>query len=184
VETLQGNGPADFYEICEEFATAMLVLGGKGTPEECKGMVKKAVQTGSGLETFAHMVREQGGDETYLYHTEKFETARYRSDFLARESGYIGSMDTELCGKTAVILGAGRETKDSEIDMTAGICFYKKTGSTVEKGEVLATLYSNDKEKIKTAEEYLQRAYTFSEKKPKLLKNIIAYVTKNGVEML
>lgn len=182
VETLQGKGPADFQEICEVFATAMLVLGERGSREECHSMVKKAIQKGSGLEKFADMVKEQGGDETYLYHTEKFRKAPYQKDFIAKKSGYISSMDTELCGKTAVILGAGRETKESKIDSAAGICFFKKTGCQVKKGEVLATLYSSDERKLEEALDYLEKGYRFSQIKPETLKSVIACVTKNGVE--
>lgn len=182
VETLQGKGPSDFQEICEVFATEMLVMGEKGTKEECQNMVKKAIQDGSGLEKFASMIKEQGGDEAYLYDMDKFQKPLFQKNLLANASGYITRMNTELCGKTAVILGAGRETKDSKIDSTAGIYFYKKTGCQVKKGEVLATLCSNDENKLNAAIDYLQKGYTFGEEKPKVLKSIIACVTKNGVE--
>ena len=182
VETLKGNGPEDFQEICEVFATSMLVLGQKGSIEECRNMVKEAIQSGKGLDKFAQMVKEQGGDESYIYQPDKFKKAAYERNLLAKKTGYINSMDTELCGKTAVILGAGRETKESEIDTTAGICFYKKTGEQVNEGEVIATLYSSDEKKLEDAIRYLEKGYTYSEEKPKALKSVIASVSKNGVE--
>lgn len=184
VETLKGNGPEDFQEICEVFAENMLVLAQLGTVEECREMVKEAIRSGAGLAKFAEMVKEQGGDETYIYHPEKFREAVHRQDLYAEKSGYISGMDTELCGKTAVILGAGRETKDSVIDTAAGIRFYQKTGTKVEKGEVLATLYSSDAKKLADAVEYLKKGYNYSEEKPSEQKSIIARVTKGGVERL
>lgn len=182
IETLQGNGPEDFQEICEVFATSMLVLGQKGSVEECRNMVKEAVQSGKGLDTFARMIKEQGGDDSYIYQPEKFQKASCERELFAAESGYISSMDTELCGKTAVILGAGRETKDSVIDTAAGIRFFKKTGDWVEKGEVIATLYSSEEEKLDIAIPYLEKGYTYHAEAPKAMKSVIASVSKHGVE--
>lgn len=184
IETLKGEGPEDFKEICEVFATSMLVLGQKGTEQECHDMVKEVIENGSALDKFATMVKAQGGDESYIYHPEKFRKAAYETKFTARESGYIVSMDTELCGKTAVILGAGRETKESLIDTAAGIRFYKKTGEWVEKGETLAALYSSNQKKLEDAVSYLEGGYTFGSKKAKELKQIFARVSRNGIIFL
>ena len=184
IETLKGEGPEDFKEICEVFATSMLVLGQKGTEQECHDMVKEVIENGSALDKFATMVKAQGGDESYIYHPEKFRKAAYETKFTARESGYIVSMDTELCGKTAVILGAGRETKESLIDAAAGIRFYKKTGEWVEKGETLAVLYSSNQKKLEDAVSYLEGGYTFGSKKAKELKQIFARVSRNGIIFL
>lgn len=181
IETLKGNGPEDFQEICEVFAANMLVYGEKGDLETCHKMVKKSITDGSGLNKFAQMVKMQGGDESYIYHPEKFKKPIYTKDFLSKESGYIYQMDTELCGRTAVILGAGRETKDSIIDNTAGIRFFKKTGCKVQKGEVLATLYSSSEKKLEEAITYLANGYTFSQQKPEERKSVIAKVTKDDV---
>lgn len=127
------------------------------------------------------MIREQGGDESYIYHTEKFQKALCERKIFAGETGYISSMNTEMCGKTAVILGAGRETKESSIDNTAGIHFYKKTGEQVGKGEVIATLYSSEEKKLNDAASYLEKGYTYSKEQPKKMDNVIARVSKDGV---
>jgi len=184
VETLKGKGPKDFQKICEVFATNMLLLGQKGTEKECLDMVKKVIENGSALDRFAAMVKAQGGDESYIYHPEKFEKASYERNFVARDAGYIINMDTELCGKTAVILGAGRETKESQIDAAAGIRFYKKTGEWVEEGEKLAVLYSSSQKKLEDAVSYLEKGYTFGGEKPGELKSVFARVTKDGVTYL
>ncbi len=184
VETLQGKGPDDFREICEMFATAMLVLGKRGNAEQCLSMVREVMKDGSGLKKLADMAEEQGGDSSYLYHTEKFPKASFKKDLFALQTGYIYAMDTELCGKASVMLGAGRETKDSIIDMAAGVHFYKKTGCFVKKGDTIATLYSNCEKRLNEAAAYLERAYIFSDAMPEKKNNILAYVTKDGVTML
>lgn len=182
VDTLNGNGPKDFTEICEVFATEMLVLSEVGSERECRELIKKAISEKTALEKFAEMVKEQGGEERYIYDTKMFARAAYQEDFISEKDGYISHMDTELCGKTSVVLGAGRMTKDSEIDKKAGIRFYKKTGAYVKQGDVLATLYASDEKKLKEACEYLKGGYEFSEQEPETQKAIIAKVTKNGVQ--
>lgn len=182
IETLQGNGPEDFEEICVEFASQMLYLGEIADLQECRDMVYDAIETGKGIEKLAEMVKAQGGDESYIYHPEKFEEAPYQKKLIADQSAYISAMDTEKCGKTAVILGAGRETKESVIDPKAGIRFYFKTGEYVEKGEVLAELYASDQEKLKDAVKYLETAYQYSDAAVTPMEEIIGYVTRDYVQ--
>lgn len=182
IAALQGQGPEDFREICEVFSTTMLLLGGVGDEKTCKNLVKTALQEGEALKKFADMVEMQGGDTSYIYHPEKFQKAPYEKEFPSPVDGFITSMDTEACGKTAVILGAGRETKESVIDAKAGIRFYKKTGEQVKQGEVIAVLYSSSEKKIQEALQFLSSAYTFGKEKPQVMKSIIATVTKKGVE--
>lgn len=184
IETLQGNGPKDFEEICVEFASQMLYLGEIADLQKCRDMVKDAIDTGKGIEKLAEMVKAQGGDESYIYHPEKFAEAPYKQEFLMKKSAYISSMDTEKCGKTSVVLGAGRETKESTIDPKAGIRFYHKTGEFVEKGEILAVLYASDQSKLAEAVKYLETAYQYSDKPVTPMKEIIAYVTKDGIKRM
>ncbi len=182
IDTLNGNGPEDFKEICEVFAAQMLMLSGSGSAEECKALIKKAISERTALKKFAEMVKEQGGDERYIYEPERFTEAPFKKEFTAEQDGYIFHMDTELCGKTSVLLGAGRTTKESDIDAKAGIRFYKKTGAFVKKGEVLATLYASEEQKLKDACEYLKAGYVFSAAEPPAQKAVIARITKDGAE--
>ena len=101
-----------------------------------------------------------------------------------KNSAYIKAMDTEKCGRTSVVLGAGRETKESRIDSKAGLRFYHKTGDYVGKGEVLASLYASDEAKLDQAVNYLETAYQYSDIKVKPKNEILAYVTKDGVKRL
>lgn len=184
IETLRGCGPKDFEEICVEFASHMLYLGKIADLQECRDMVKNAMDTGKGIGKLAEMVKAQCGDESYIYHPEKFKKAQYKHEFLMKKSAYISFMDTEKCGKTSVILGAGRETKESTIDSKAGIRFYHKTGEYVKKGEVLAALYASDPNKLAEAVKYLETAYQYSNEPVTLTKEIIAYVTKDGIQRM
>lgn len=184
IETLQGKGPDDFEQICVEFAAQMLYLGEIADLDTSREMVKEAIHTGKAIDKLAAMVKAQGGDETYIYHPDKFEKAPHQKELLMKESAYIKAMDTEKCGKTSVVLGAGRETKESMIDPKAGLRFYHKTGDYVKKGEVLATLYASDEEKLNQAVNYLETAYQYSDTKVDTMDEILAYVTKDGVERL
>ncbi len=181
IETLQGNGPEDFKEICIEFAAYMLYLGEIAALEECKAMVIEALNNGKAIEKLIQMVEYQKGDSSYVQDVKKFTPAKFQLDYIMEEDGYITHMDTEICGKTSVVLGAGRETKESEIDFKAGIKFYHKTGEYIEKGTVLATLYASDETKLQNGLSCLKTAYTFGQEKVEPMEAIIAHVSKNGV---
>ncbi|MCM1234970.1 MAG: thymidine phosphorylase [Ruminococcus flavefaciens] len=181
VETLQGNGSEDFVEICRSIAAIMLELAGIGTREECIHKIDEVIGDGSALHKLAEMVSAQGGDAEYIYHPEKFQKAAVEKDLIAWEDGYVTQMDTEECGKAAVLLGAGREKKEDHIDMTAGIRFYQKTGAKVSKGEILATVYASEERRADLAIEKLKKCYQISDIEPQQPKAILGYVTKNGV---
>lgn len=181
IETLSGNGPEDFREICIEFASYMLYLGEIAPLEECRKQADAALKEGKAIEKLAQMVECQGGDSSYIYHPEQFTPAKYQRDFRMKVSGYITHMDTELCGKTAVVLGAGREKKDSEIDTKAGIRFFYKTGDYVKAGEVLATLYASQEERLKEGVSCLEQAYTTGNRAVETMREVIAYVSRDGV---
>ena len=99
----------------------------------------------------------KAGDERYIYNTSLFDKAAYSYKWTANKDCYITHMDTEHCGRSAVILGAGREVKESVIDFTAGIKFYKKTGDYIKSGDIIAELYSSDKENLIRHQNILNR---------------------------
>lgn len=176
IKTLRGKGPEDFQNICIEFAAHMLSLGGIASLPESRKMAEETLQSGKALEKLAQMVHAQGGDESYIYHPERFKKANFRASYTAKETGYIAHMDTELCGKTAVVLGAGRETKDSAIDSRAGIYFHHKVGAYVMEGQALATLYASDRQKLVDALDLMDGIYQFSDMWVEPKKEILAYI--------
>lgn len=182
VATLNGRGPEDLTKVCLQLAANMMVLAGLGTEKECLAKAKQAVADGSALERLVAMVEAQGGDSSVIRDTDCFEKAPFVYEVLAKEDGIIQSMDTEKCGIASVLLGAGRETKDSPVDLSAGILLQKKTGDVVAKGEILATMYASKQELFAAAEEKYLSAITIAEEKIQRNPLVYARVTKDGVE--
>lgn len=166
VETLRGHGPEDLTEICVALASNMLYLAGKGSYEECEEKVKGVIKDGSALETLAKMVRAQGGLDSVIYNPDLFEKAKYSYEVVSEKQGYITHVDTEGYGISALVLGAGRNTKEDAIDFSAGIVLNKKTGDYVQKGDVIATLYTNKESAIKDAYLRLVSATEITDEKP------------------
>ena len=152
VETLKGNGPQDLTELCIALSAHILNLAEKGSVAECEKLARRAVADGSALETLAKMVKAQGGDEGLIYDPTRFEKAKYTYEVLAPKDGFVQSVDAEAYGVASLLLGAGRNTKADKIDMTAGLRLCKKTGDGVQKGEVLAVLYSSKTNDFSSAE--------------------------------
>ena len=166
IEVLKGRGPNDLVHVCLELASTMLYLGDKGDMEQCRSLVREAISSGKAYEKMKEMVAAHGGDVSVLDDTNRFAKASITYEVIAKEEGYVEKMDAQEIGNCAMILGAGRKTKDSIIDPQAGIILKLKTGDKVEKGDVLATFYTNDSLSIAQAEEKLVKAYIISDKKP------------------
>lgn len=166
IEVLKGEGPEDLKEICVALAANILFLAEKGSLAACEEMAKKAMTDGSALDTFARMVAAQGGDAEWIYHPEKFPKAAYSKTVLADREGFITHVDTEGYGVSALLLGAGRNTKEDSIDMTAGIILRAKTGDFVKKGDPIAELFTMCEEKLEPATERLLQATFIEAQKP------------------
>ena len=176
IETLKGRGPEDLLAVVVEIASTMLYLAQIGTKEECMKKVKRVIADGSALEKLKLMVERQGGDGSYIENPDQFEKAIYQHEIIANNSGYIGKMNTEECGKAAVLLGAGREVKDDPIDMMAGIQFNKKTGDAVKQGDIVAIAYSSSKEKLQQGVQKISNIYDIVDKRPQVVPEIIGYI--------
>ena len=166
IETLKGNGPADLTAVCLELAANMLYMAGKGSLEECRKLAEGAMADGSALDSLANMVKGQHGDESYIYHPEKFPRSALSKEVKAEKDGYVCHMDTESIGIASVCLGAGRSRKDDVIDYKAGIILKKKYGEPVKAGETLAVLYADDEKLFAEAEKKLLAAYEIGDTKP------------------
>ena len=144
IETLNGHGPKDFVELCTQAGAIMLTQAGLAKDiEEGRKRIEENIANGEGLKKLAQMVEAQGGDASYILHPEKFEMAKRQIEIKATESGYIRRIDSLSIGISAMKLGAGRETMEQTIDMSAGIVLRKKVGDKVEKGDVLAIAHTN-----------------------------------------
>ncbi|MCI8791535.1 MAG: pyrimidine-nucleoside phosphorylase [Eubacterium sp.] len=174
IKTLRGEGPEDLREICLALAGMMLSLGKEGLSyKEGRSLAEETLDSGAAYGKFLDMVEGQGGDLSYIENMDKFQRAACERELTAGEEGYISSMDTEGIGITAGILGAGRETKESVIDHSAGIVMKKKIGDWVRRGDAIAVLYSSSEEKLDRAERCMQRCYTISDRRPEPLKLVV-----------
>ncbi len=174
IRTLRGDGPADLKEVCLALAGMMLSLGREGlTYEEGRELAEKTLESGAAYDKFIAMVKGQGGDLSYIENPDRFERAAFQGEVKAKEDGYLDSMDTEGIGITAGLLGAGRETKESKIDYSAGIIMKKKLGERVQKGDVIAELYTADKERLMRAEAYMGDCCQISDIKPEPVKLVV-----------
>lgn len=181
VDTLKGKGPKDFTDCCIELSANLLELAGRGNIAECVEMVRNAITGGAALEKFCEMVEAQGGDAGVIRDTSLFGTAPVIHAVKSPFTGYISSMDTEAIGISSVMLGAGRETKDSPIDHLAGIMLGRKTGEFVNKGDTLAVFHTSDASLVKAAQEHFLSAIRVSDSKPEERPLVYAKVERNKV---
>lgn len=160
IDTLRGEGPADFKEVVFALGSQMLMLAGRAADEkEARALMEGVIQDGSALDKFAQFVRAQGGDAAPVYDTSLLPVAGKTLEVTAKESGYVHRILAEDIGIACMTLGGGRETKESAIDLSVGIILEKKNGNAVSDGEVLATIYGNDNAKMQAAYEKIAHAY-------------------------
>lgn len=160
IDTLRGEGPADFKEVVFALGSQMLMLAGRAADEkEARALMEGVIEDGSALDKFAQFVRAQGGDAAPVYDTSLLPVAGKTLEVTAKESGYVHRILAEDIGIACMTLGGGRETKESAIDLSVGIILEKKNGDAVSDGEVLATIYGNDDAKMPAAYEKIAHAY-------------------------
>ncbi len=157
IETLKGNGPEDLVTVVTEIG-AYLTVDAKifKTLEEARKELRKTLTDGRAFGKLREMVVAQKGDVSMIDHPEKFLTAKTHKIY-ADKAGFIESFKTTDIGTAARLLGAGRLTKEDVLDLDVGVDIHKKIGDKVEKGDLLATIYHNDKG-LKQATEVLNSA--------------------------
>ncbi|MEG2143781.1 MAG: pyrimidine-nucleoside phosphorylase [Oscillospiraceae bacterium] len=183
VEVLKGRGPADLQEICLTLCANMVYLAKNQPLDVCIKEVEESIKSGAAFESFCKMVKAQGGDTSFIENTELFPKAKYTASICAPLSGYIQHMDTEAIGTTSSLLGAGRETKESQIDYSAGIYIFSKQGDFVKQGDVLAKILTNDKNSLSSAGEKYLSALSFSQSPSPAEKLIRGKITKDNLEI-
>ncbi|MBR4724600.1 MAG: pyrimidine-nucleoside phosphorylase [Lachnospiraceae bacterium] len=182
INALKGNAPEDLMEDALVLGQYMVYgAGAADSPEEARKMLEKTIEDGSALKKFAEMVEAQGGDPSYIYDTDKFEKAKFVEPALSPADGYVRTIKTDDVGIASLILGGGRETKEDVIDHAVGLIIEKKIGDEVKKGEPLAYIHANDKEKLEAAKERLISAYTIGEKPEKLPLHVYGTVTEDKI---
>ena len=177
VATLRGEGPEDFTKLCMTLGSYMLIAGGVASDEEdAMRKLKQVVEDGSALNKLAEFVQAQGGDPKAVYDTALLPKASIVEEITSEYDGYICKIDCDEIGICSLILGGGRETKESVIDLSVGLILHKKVGDHVKAGESLATIHANDLAKLNAAKERFLKAYHFidhSATAPALIKGIV-----------
>ncbi|MCB5933745.1 pyrimidine-nucleoside phosphorylase [Caldibacillus thermoamylovorans] len=177
IATLKGTGPQDLTELCLTLGSQMVYLAKKAeSVDEARQMLISAIQSGKALEKMKSFITSQGGDATCIDDPEKLPQAKYKIELPAKASGWIEKMMADKIGLAAMQLGAGRETKESKIDLAVGIVLNKKVGDPIEQGESILTIYSNS-ENIEEVKNLLYHSIKISHSKispPPLIHEIIS----------
>lgn len=178
IDTLRNQGPADLRELVLVLGSHMVVKAGAADDLSlARTMLEESLSNGRAFEVFKEFVRAQGGDTNEAEHPELLPAARFQEPVPAPGDGYVADIATEEIGKICLLLGGGRETKESRIDLSVGLVLCKKKGDAVRKGEPLAVIHANDEELLGQAAERLTSAYTLTEIKPEaipLIKEVIS----------
>lgn len=173
IRVLEGNGPDDLTKICIELTANMICLAEiADNINSGREIAENTLNSGKALDKFYAMVQCQGGKLDNIGSWEKPKYSKYKAELCASKSGYISSLLAQECGYAACILGAGRENKEDTIDYGASIILHAKPGDKVKQGDILAELYSSDKNKLKNGLKRLEGAYSYS-KTPPLLQPLI-----------
>lgn len=175
IDTLKGEGPEDLTALCLELGAQMAVLGGAASSlDEAKEKLRAVIDNGEALEKFKVFLNNQGGDASVVDDLSKLPQAKYQFEVKAEESGFVEEIAAEEIGIASAMLGAGRQTKEDEIDLAVGLVLKKKVGDRVEQGDALAVIHSNS-EDIKEVEQKILDNYRIGNKENKieLIKQVI-----------
>jgi len=177
IDTLNGKGSKELLELCYALGSQMLVLGGKALSEsEARIKLQEAVKSKSALSKMAEFIKAQGGEMQAVYQTDLLPKAEIIEPVLAQTDGYISKIKCEEVGMVSLILGGGRENKESIIDLSVGVILCKKIGDKVKNGDILAYIHGNAHKKVNEAKERLLSAYTITKETTgvsKLVKQIV-----------
>lgn len=166
VETLKGNGPKDLLKLCLTLGSNMLVLAGKSKDtDEAQSLLKELIKNGKAFEKFKKFISMQGGNPTDADNLENLPKAKYIYEVKSETSGYINKIDSYKIGIASMVLGAGRASKDDDIDLSVGIVLNKKRNDKVNKGETLCYIHSNSKEKTAEAEKLILQSFVIKNEK-------------------
>lgn len=173
IEVLKGRVKNDLYNLSIILAGAMIYLGKKAkTLEEGNKIAVKMIESGKAYNKFIEIVKMQGGDTEYIENPGKYPPSKFVMKLKARQNGYLSQIDNYQIGMAALELGAGRLTKNDKIDPKAGIVFNFKIGDYINKGDVIAELYTDKKFGLSSAQKRIESSLKFSNQKVKKLELI------------
>lgn len=175
IDTLKGEGPEDLSELVLTLGSQMVVLAEQAkTLDEARQLLLNAINDGAALAKFKVFLEQQGGDATVVDDPDKLPTAQYKIEYKAKSNGVVSELIANEIGVASMMLGAGRQTKEDEIDLSVGIVLHKKVGDTVQVGEPLLTIHSN-RQNVDDVIDKLDQSITIQEhsEAPTLIHKII-----------
>ena len=169
IATLKGEGPKDFELLCITLGTQMLLAGGIAqNAQDAEKMLREKIASGEALDKLAAFVEAQGGDKRAVYDTSLLPKASIVKEVKMCNEGYVKHIACDEVGICSLMLGGGRETKESVIDLSVGIILKKKVGDYVGENETIAVMYANDEKKLEQASKRLISAYELSDQKTQI----------------
>ena len=166
INILKGKKSGHLKEIALRIGSKLMIMEGLAkTEDEARKVLEGKISDGSAIEKFKEMVELQGGDPSYIDETDKFKKSSIIKDIVSEESGFVKSIEAIEIGIASRDLGAGRHKKDDVLDLSAGIYLHKKVGDFVEKGEKIATIYTEKENEVAGAIDRIKAAYAFSDKR-------------------
>ncbi|HHW55495.1 MAG TPA: thymidine phosphorylase, partial [Firmicutes bacterium] len=182
-ETLKGRGHRDLEELCLEFGAELLYLAGvEGERNRARERLAVKLRSGEAAAKMKEIIARQGGNPAVIDDYSLLPQAEFRQEIRAEVDGYIKDIDALRLGRTALKLGAGRETKEDQIDLAVGIRLHGKVGDYFQRGEPLATVLANDQEKLTWAAAEVEAALALTPERVEKPKVIYARITRAGVE--
>ena len=177
IKFLNGNMPEDLKDVVLELGAYMIKLAGLGDNiEDNKKKMLENINNGKAFNKFLELIKNQGGDTSYIENVEKFDKAKYILPIYATDNGYISQINAKEVGKLACDLGAGRIKKDDKINYSVGIILNKKVSNKVIKDEILGYVHANDEEKAKSTAQKLKEIIKIDQEEPKKLETIIKVI--------
>ena len=168
IAVLRGEDVPDLRELCLVLGSEILLNAGAAeSAEEARAKLEAVIADGRALDRLAAMVEAQGGDKRAVYDTSLLPAAPVELPVTAEKGGFVSAIDARGVGRVSMMLGGGRETKESEIDLGVGVLLRKKNGDAVTAGEPLAVIHARTRESAEKAAEALRACYTVTEEKPR-----------------
>lgn len=166
IETLKGRGPKDLVDLSVNLAGMMIFLGQKSySYEEGIKYAEEAIASGRAVNKLKDMIEGQGGDSSVIEDYSKFIASSHRLDVLSHNNGYVNHIKAQRIGTASRVTGAGRLKKGDSLDLSAGLIMNKKVSDSIKKGELLATLFGNNKKSLEEAAELCKKAFDIGEKR-------------------
>lgn len=166
IDTLHGHGPKDLHDHCIEIAWNMLRLSGQGEKwtdkQETVELLEAQLNNNQAYNKFRELIAMQGGDVSMIDNPEKLPQAPIQHTFTAEQNGYISQVHALEIAKIAFDLGAGRERKEDELDLSVGVVVHCNVGDEIKKGDALLTCHANSEAHLKQCEAHLSKAITIS----------------------